>query len=135
MLVDYSDITSRLGHPLWWDRHGVPRYEPFRVGMQSVYADVDGLMEIACQACDQRFLVGFTWSQGRAFLDWARLRALSKDVPQPEFSADGLHYGDPPPHGCSGDTMNCIDLRIVEWWKRNGTREWERQEPVMFEGE
>jgi hypothetical protein len=30
-----------------------------------------------------------------------------------------FHYGDPPAHGCVGDTMNCYDLRIVEFWVKD----------------
>jgi hypothetical protein len=40
-----------------------------------------------------------------------------------------LHYGDPPNHGCVGDTMNCEDISIKEFWEkpRNSKREWTRR--------
>lgn len=30
MKASYDDIISRLGRPLWWDEHGVPRYDKFQ---------------------------------------------------------------------------------------------------------
>jgi hypothetical protein len=43
---------------------------------------------------------------------------------------DSLHYGDPPFHPldsqCSGTTMNCDDLRVVEYWVRDRFT-WERK--------
>lgn len=33
-----------------------------------------------------------------------------------------LHYGDPPSHGCVGDTENCYDLRVVEFWEKSYDR-------------
>jgi hypothetical protein len=38
-----------------------------------------------------------------------------------------LHYGDPPNAGCclAGHTMNCIDLRVIQFWSRERSK-WER---------
>jgi hypothetical protein len=111
MLRSYEDLTRRLGVPLWYDDNGVPRYDPFRPDLCGIYARFIALAEIACQACGDRFKVAF---ERRNF-------ASDKHpwVPIPE-SVNLLHYGDPPPHGCSGDTMNCLDLRVLEFWRRDG---------------
>jgi len=37
-----------------------------------------------------------------------------------------LHYGDPPRHGCVGDTMNCDDLEVLEVWHRPAFGDFER---------
>jgi len=58
----YEDITKRLGEPLWYDDHGVPRYDEFHPSMLDVYADFAALSEIACQSCGRRFKVGVPWS-------------------------------------------------------------------------
>jgi hypothetical protein len=49
-----------------------------------------------------------------------------------------LHYGDPPFsfHGewCAGASMNCDDLRILEFWEySNKTFEWERNKEFEIE--
>lgn len=47
-----------------------------------------------------------------------------------QIRAGTIHYGDPPRHDhhddCpAGDTMNCIDLRVIEYWTRkNEARDW-----------
>ena len=41
-----------------------------------------------------------------------------------------LHYGDPPNIGCcpSGPTMNCEDLKVLEFWVRSADSfDWERK--------
>ena len=77
------------------------------------YAIEAVLYEIQCQNCEERFLVA---GHARAFWDSSEI-------------ADGirthrLHYGDPPWHDCTGDTINCIDLRVIEYWRKNDDHEW-----------
>ena len=31
-----------------------------------------------------------------------------------------MRYGDPPVHGCVGDTMNAIPVRVLEFWVHDG---------------
>jgi len=127
MLADYSDIRSRIkDEPLWWDSDGVPRYDRFTTDLcPNIYAHEIILMEISCQDCRQRFLVEMNWDIMATVFNNPRrhserfstvvhkwLKAKDKDRWPP------FHYGDPPRHGCVGDTMNCYDLRIVEFWKR-----------------
>lgn len=127
MLRDYADITSRLGAPKWWDDHGVPRYEPFHPGMLGVYDDVAALLDIACQSCPRRFHVAMSTS-----LAWLCVRSkdrkISDGVPLPTLEPGFYHYGDPPPHGCVGDTMNCEDLRVLEFW----TKRWSAPDADTF---
>ena len=113
MLSDYADIRSRIpAEPLWFDEHGVPRYDPFTPGLAGIYGDWAVLMEIACQACSERMLVGFTVQKFRIHEE--------NQLPQPS-GPGAWHYGDPPRHECpgAGETMNCEDLRIVEFWRRD----------------
>jgi hypothetical protein len=106
---DYSDITSRLGEPLWWDEHGVPRYEPFHPSMCDVYANKVALLIVRCQECGRKFTVAV--SVERTFR-----------VPTPHDPA-WCFYGDPPRHGdenCgAGDVMNSIPVQILEYWERS----------------
>jgi len=118
---DYGDIRSRLGEPLWYDRHGVPRYDPFTPDMCGVYARYVALLEIACQACGRRFMVAvdldglecFRWNQ----------RGVS--VLPTDEEAGVFCYGDPPRHDCVGDTMLSDVCRIVEFWERSQETGWE----------
>ena len=57
MFPAYRDIrVLTASQPLWYDHHGVPRYEPFRpdmLGVQDVYAS---LIEIECASCHVHLL-------------------------------------------------------------------------------
>lgn len=125
MLQPYKDIVSRLGQPLWWDEVGCPRYEPFTPRLcNNIYAIEAVLVKIGCQGCRKRFLVAITRG---AFVPYDTLRV---DI------MDGvLHYGDPPPHSdcAAGATMNCLDLRVVEYWRMSPLFEWVRDETYELE--
>jgi hypothetical protein len=45
-----------------------------------------------------------------------------------------IHYGDPPNSGCcpAGATMNCIDLRVLQFWARAGST-WVRSPELEIE--
>lgn len=121
MHASYSDITSRLGQPIWYDENGTPRYAPFEPELlPDIYATEAVLYEIACASCGNRFLVADSWSVGRDILRRIPVGSLRRAVEE-----GGLHYGDPPYHHsgngvgtwvCGGATMNCDDLRVVEFW-------------------
>jgi hypothetical protein len=117
MRTDYQDIRSRIAEePTWYDENGCPRYGTFYPAMCSgVYAKVAVLLEIDCQDCGQRFMVAMTecpWFPKDAYIEQS-------------IKDKTLHYGDPPRHldhngdDCVGGTMNCGDLRIVEYWDRD----------------
>ena len=97
----YSDIRSRIAEaPIWFDEHAVPRYEPFAIdGLSNIYAIEACLVGIACQGCDARFLVAFSWS----WMDYDRDGPWSGGPwhrwHTPAHVKD-LHYGDPPNVEC-----------------------------------
>lgn len=112
----YEDIRNRIKEaPVWFDEHGVPRYDPFLpTGAADIYADEVALVEIACQNCGTRFMVVFSENAFDRFTE--KTVALADAV-----RSRWLHYGDPPNTGCCavGPTMNCEDLRVVEYWRRS----------------
>lgn len=123
MLSSFEDITSRIDEkPTWFDENGVPRYGEFHPSNSpNIYAEEVMLYRIACQVCPEKFLVEANWDRTKSILD-KRVRALSERVKKHE-----IHFGDPPFHGCAGATMNCLDLRVVQFWSRtNDTFEWVR---------
>ena len=114
MHSNYGDIRTRITEqPTWYDQSGCPRYGPFDPEMcPNIYAREVVLLEIACQYCKREFLVEMHDS-GYTLLG----------------NPTKLHYGDPPAHGCTGDTMNCDDLQVVEVWCKSPfphLLEWER---------
>ena len=140
MLRSYSDITSRLGEPLWWDEHGAPRYEPFNPRMLGVYDDIAVLYRIKCQACLKPMLVASS-SNPMSRMKWHWMFAKDGDeYPKPDLAkfCVGIHYGDPPRHGCpgAGETMNCYDTEIIEAWERyegGQFKEWTRHPELEVE--
>lgn len=111
----YKDIRERIAEaPLWWDEHAVPRYCAFAPKeCADIYADEAALVLIACQACGHRFKVAMTWGmmekiQGKG-------RTLADNIRE-----DAVHFGDPPNVECcpAGATMNCDDIKVLEYWKR-----------------
>ena len=121
MLPDYADIRKRIDEdPLWYDEHGVPRYDPFRPSMLGIYDDLAILMVIECQSCGTPFKVGLGKQR-------ALERAFGSDASLPtEHGVGSWHYGDPP-RGCcaAGATMNSVPRRVLEAWKRKGV-DWVR---------
>lgn len=115
----FDDITSRIAEPpSWWDSNGTPRYGEFEPRQcPNIYSHAVGMFLIACQACGERFTV-----EMHADIFDHRLK-----TPPAKW-----HYGDPPNHGCVGDTMNCEDIAVLEFWTRDGVEEWERR--PEFEG-
>jgi hypothetical protein len=118
----FDDIRSRIAEPpAWFDSNGTPRYGEFTPGAcPNIYADEVALVEIGCQACAEKFLVETHHSIMDFGTGW-QLAARIRD--------ECVHYGDPPAHGCVGDTMNCLDLRVVQYWHHQDGSvmlDWER---------
>lgn len=120
MQQSYDDILSRIAEPpTWYDENGVPRYGTHHPSMApSIYTKAVALVEIACQACLRRFLVQMI----------SDLFTFDVDEFYALFRNGTAHYGDPPSHThtsdgtiecISGNTMNCYDLRVVEFWSRD----------------
>lgn len=119
----YYDIRDRIPEPpKWFDCHGTPRYDDFHPELSpSVYADEVVLFEIECQQCRKPFQVELHASRhDRVFHPEAK--SLEERVREQR-----LHYGDPPRHGsrkedddgcAAGDTMNCIDRKVLQFWRR-----------------
>ena len=119
MRENYSDILGRIKEPpTWYDANGTPRYGEFHPDKcPDIYSNQVALLEIACQDCGKTFLV----EMHTGIFDGKRTRPPTK-----------WHYGDPPIHGCVGDTMNCEDLSVVQFWKREDAITWVRH--TEFEG-
>jgi len=119
----YEDIIEAVGgrDPDWYDENGTPRFGPHHPKhCPDIYAVEIALLEIACQACDRRFNVQM--SAGA----YSECKSL-----QPLIENGSIHYGDPPNVGCcaAGPTMNCVDLRVIEFWahtRPHVVRGWER---------
>ena len=111
MLPSYKDITDKLGEPIWFDKHGVPRYCEFHPSRVGVYARLVLYFKIGCQSCDAKWKVAVDHS--KASLQGYRLMENSVDI---------FHYGDPPIYGhdadCSaGATMNSVPIQVISLWK------------------
>jgi hypothetical protein len=114
MNTEYDDIRSRIPEPpKWWDEFAVPRYDAFSPMLTAnIYAREVALLLIACQACRTEFPV--CMSAGRELAD--------------AIKAGSLHYGDPPNVRCcpAGPSTNCLDLRVLEYWRRDDRLNWQR---------
>jgi hypothetical protein len=101
---DYSDIRDKIKEtPLWYDQNGVPRYAPFHPKYcPNIYADKVALLRIACQNCGVIFFV-----------------EMHSDVFGTFRHPKNLHYGDPPAHHCTGDSMNSCPRAVVQMWTRD----------------
>lgn len=111
----YTDITEKLGSPLWWDEYGVPRYVDFHPRFAScIYAQQVLLLEIGCQTCDRLMLV----EVNGGILQGDMARAVRDHK---------ICYGDPPSHGDhSGETMSSEVKRVVQFWNRVNF-DWQRE--------
>lgn len=123
----YEDIRSRITDPiLWWDEQGVPRYEEFHPRrIANIYAKEATLLQIECQGCHREFRVCVSSS----LIDEIARHQKQKTVYLYELIKDKtIHYGDPPNIYCcaAGPMMNCIDRRVLEYWKNDREQGWLR---------
>lgn len=127
MLRSYKDITDRLGDPQWWDDNGCPRYCAFTPDECGIYDNIVAFIEIACQDCEERFRVAVTFDRMSLWrAEEARKKHGGEIYPTAE-DINGFHFGDPPHHGCIGDTMNCDTYRVIEFWQKGDSFDWERK--------
>lgn len=124
MNPSYADIREKLGEPKWWDEKAVPRYCDFHPDAVNVYANEVALVRIACQACGRQFDV--------AMVSDSMLVAFGRRTLRQQITDRAIHYGDPPNAGCcpAGPTMNCDDLRVLEFWERSTGGAWSRDHLV-----
>lgn len=132
MEVRYWDILDKLGEPVWWNEHGVPRYCEFSVDEASIYAEQVALVRITCQGCGHPFQICMSSTvYDRARDDREDLETyIRATVLEETFFdvGDGYQmrrefgYGDPPNIGCcsAGPTMTSVPERILEFWRRSG---------------
>lgn len=130
---DIRDLTSE--EPRWHDENGVPRYARFHPSMvPDVYADEAVLLAIRCQACGRGYAVSLS-SDGpheavTKVLEGGKDVEIVRDRLARQIEEGVIHYGDSPcwAEDCaSGATMNCEDIRVLEYWSRvNVDREWRR---------
>lgn len=133
MRAGYEDILALAAgkQPLWWDENGVPRFaEHHPHHCPDIYADEVVLLEIACQLCGTPMRVQLSTSSSDKLLAGALKRPYKTLAEQVKNRT--IHYGDPPHHNhpsgtfChAGCTMNCNDLRVVEFWSRERP-DWQR---------
>jgi hypothetical protein len=125
MKSNYEDIymvaaEGDFHDPVWYDENGCPRFVAFNPELcPDIYAQEVILLEIACQNCHKKFMVqmsSWSWHKGRQGFG-ERMTLYLKDKRPGAFTP--MHYGDPPRHDCIGDTENCYDLRVVEFWVKS----------------
>lgn len=111
MNTTFRDILDRIAElPSWYDQNGTPRYGKFEPDMcPDIYSDTVVLLRIHCQDCSKEFDV-----------------EMHEVIFGGPFIPKKLHYGDPPAHGCVGDSMNCNDYRVLECWHREAMEGWRR---------
>lgn len=134
----YTDIRERAlpAEPQWWDERAVPRYCAFAPNeVADIYSDEAALVEIQCQACQHVFLVAFSSSSIQRMNDYLQAKGVGREMAIEEMerfrisvNVAALHYGDPPNIGCcpSGPTMNCDDIRVIEFWSKERF-DWKRR--------
>ena len=157
----YEGDCHCVHQPLWWDENGVPRYKAHHPSLcPNIYATEVVLLRISCQSCDVEFEVQMSWSQSSEIMALARATevirratgirvhvgdGMIKSRSLAELVKDGsIHYGDPPRHehgdgrihiggGCAGDVMNCWDLKVMEFWRREKVHDWKRVAELEIE--
>jgi hypothetical protein len=102
MNICYSDIMDKIPEPpKWFDENAVPRFCNFHPNkVANIYANEVVLVEIACQACQHKFLVAFsctTYNEDK-LSDMVKSFQETKDA---------------------GPSMNSETKSVVEFWKNN----------------
>lgn len=118
----FDDIRNRIKEePKWYDENGTPRYDKFSPKLTSnIYSSQVVLLKIECQNCSKAFLVELNWDLMKDVF------SFRKDDLKKQILEESIHYGDPPQHGCTGNTMNCDDIKVIEFWERDKRMNWKR---------
>lgn len=114
----YEDIIKRIDEPpKWYDENGTPRYDAPRPDLApNIYASQVIFMLIKCQNCEKEFVVEMSYERNYPERELASFTERLENIPK-NYVIFPIHYGDPPRHGCIGDTMNSIPLKILELWE------------------
>lgn len=132
----YKDLKTRLGKPLWYDMHGVPRYDEFTPkDAAEIYGEAVALQNVRCQACGKVFRC----ARASGLSHIARMATGDLSAAMAMFREDPLHFlagwGDAPWHDadgdecgfdsqCAGTTMS-TDSRVIELWVKDKSKfEW-----------
>lgn len=132
MRPKFRDITSQAGQPDWYDLGGIPRYGKFSPDVVAQKfkhpgADYVALMLIMCQNCRNGFRVAVHYHRAMEETERWIFSADEDKMELPARSDPGwFHYGDPPAHGCIGDTMNSIPWKVLQFWIWSQDRGWAR---------
>lgn len=140
MHTNYDDIIKKIAEPpQWWDEFAVPRFCPFNPQrVADIYANEAALIEIACQNCGTHFMVAVSNDYA---MESVRMHSkINRSALADSIQRRTLHWGDPPNTSCCavGASMNCEDIRVVEFWRRGyDDMEWKRvpEYEVSLEGE
>ena len=142
MFPGYEDVTSRIAEkPSWYTSDGYPRYGEFKPAECDIYCRHSILFLIQCQGCHEPFLIGHDFDRydehrwlvvdKKGEEHWVSIKyslyanckldddgkEIVKTLTLPEL-VDSFGFGDPPNHGCVGDTMGCILRGPVQVWDR-----------------
>ncbi len=143
---DGERCCSCVAKPGWYDENGTPRFARHHPSLcPDIHATEVALLLIGCQSCGNEYRVQMSWSLAGEIMRRAAYEAtgsIPRERSRSTVGSDGLavrikdgtiHFGDPPcfHSGCtSGATMNCWDLRVLEFWSRNrpvtGSSDWQR---------
>ena len=124
MHIDYQDIRNlTTKEPDWYDHNGTPRYNDYDPTMLGVYHHYALFAKILCQSCGKPFTIGEGFHNHYYNHKTKEFATYTTD----DFhnTITNYHYGDPPAHGCCGDTMNCIDNHIIAAYHR-APYDWKR---------
>jgi hypothetical protein len=111
----YEDILTRItSNPIWWDEHGVPRYNEFAPVCMDIYACENVLLLIRCQHCGRQFQVGLS-------ADWNAEISLAQLIEKGTIS-----YGDPPQVKCclAGASTNSESIKVLQYWAKDADTNW-----------
>jgi hypothetical protein len=124
MNTNYSDITEKLGDPVWYDENAVPRYCEFHPRkLADIYAKECVLILIACQNCGREFKVAVSYDFMNVLREEMSLQELISNN-----TIGYIEYGDPPNNDCcpSGITMSSNTIALLQFWKQRDDFGWEQ---------
>ena len=108
MYRHYGDILALTDRkPLWWDEHGVPRFQEFDPEKHTdVYASEAALVLVECQSCGEQFKMLFS--------DEESPKGIRDRIKEDKE----LRASDPPNSGCceAGPSMTCWQIRVLQFW-------------------
>lgn len=130
MFVNYTDIISKLGTPVWFTQDGYPRYCEYHPSECGIYHKFSALILVKCQSCGRDFKIGTISDYYKIYL-LKRAGQISDDMSELKKVRYALEYcGDPPNIECcsAGPTMTVEHVSFLEIWKYNDNHVWEKMD-------